>query len=98
MKDPANVRAEWFQLFIDAYPQGAALLPQGTTEMPQIALDAVEYVLEHGEDSAGNASAPELPEEVTRRLEAWALDLRRTGFPPAEFGAVGGLYLSLIHI
>ncbi|WP_311356866.1 hypothetical protein [Corynebacterium riegelii] len=110
MKDPANVRAEWFQLFIDAYPQGAALLPQGTTEMPQIALDAVEYVLEHamhaahaganGEDSPENrnASGPELPEEVTRRLEAWALDLRRTGFPPAEFGAVGGLYGGVVKL
>ena len=85
MKDPANVRAAWFQRFIDAYPQGASLLPRDATEMPQIALDAVDYVLEH-------ANTPQLPEDVQQRLETWALDLRRTGFPASEFGMIAGLY------
>lgn len=86
--DAARIRAELYERFTQAYPrQGEALLPEGAREMPQVLLDAAEFVLSK---SKAAADAPVgagvgLQGGVDKQLREWALDLRRVGFPPHEF-------------
>lgn len=72
------VRTAWFSEFLGAFPQAAGMFPEGATMMPQLLIDATTWTLAH-------TNSPELPPVVVQRLEALALDLRRTGFPSGEY-------------
>ncbi|GAA1166124.1 FMN reductase [Corynebacterium glaucum] len=82
---PGLVRAAMYSRFIDAYgQQGAAILPEGTREVPQTLVDAAFWILSHSPNA-------KLRPGVIKRVRAWALDLRRVGFPSAEFPAVANM-------
>lgn len=81
---PAPIRAALFDTLTREHPDAAALFPQGAREVPQQLLDAAVWTLTH-------SPSPEIPEGVAARLEAWALDLRRLGIPPAQFVEVAGM-------
>ena len=85
VNEPVRVRAALYDRFKQAYSdKGAALLPEGAVLMPQLLIDAATWILTH-------CPTPDLPPGVVRRLHAWALDLRRIGFPSAEFPTVAGM-------
>ena len=85
VNEPVRVRAALYDRFKQAYSdKGAALLPEGAVLMPQLLIDAASWILTH-------SPTPDLPPGVVRRLHAWALDLRRIGFPSAEFPTVAGM-------
>lgn len=85
VNEPVRVRAALYDRFKQAYSdKGAALLPEGAVLMPQLLIDAASWILTH-------SPTPDLPPGVTHRLHAWALDLRRIGFPSAEFPTVAGM-------
>lgn len=77
--DAGRIRADLHQAFTRQYPQGATLLPPGAKEMPQVVLDMAEFAL----------TQPQ--EDAEPKLTEWALDLRRLGFPPAEYETVAGM-------
>lgn len=77
--DARRIRAELYSRFMRQYPQGAAILPPDAQEMPQVILDKAAYALSHA------------PAEAEPALAEWALDLRRLGFPPAEYATVAAM-------
>lgn len=90
VSDPSRVRSELYTRFAHAYPQrGEALFPVGTRTMPPLLIDATVWLYQHCPAPTGERA--ELPEPVVQRLRAWALDLRRTGFPAHEYPAVAGM-------
>lgn len=85
VNEPVRVRAALYDRFKQEYSdKGAALLPDGAVLMPQLLIDAAAWILTY-------SPTPDLPPGVVRRLHAWALDLRRVGFPSAEFPTVAGM-------
>ena len=68
------------------YPQGATLLPPGADQMPQVILDMAEFAL----------TQPQ--EDAEPKLTAWALDLRRLGFPLGEYEAVAGMLAEVAEL
>lgn len=75
---PSEIRAAWFDALVTAFPQARGMFAEGATQMPQVLLDATEFTLK-------NSHGTEIREDVAKRLEELALDLRRTGFPSHEY-------------
>lgn len=83
--DASRVRAAVFERLVGAYgPAAAGMFPEGASQVPQVLLDACVFTLTH-------SHTPELTDAVAERMRAWALDLRRVGFPAAEYPAVAGM-------
>lgn len=78
LENNPGLRAAWFERFVGAFPQAGGMFAPGTSQMPSMLIDAAVSTL-----AASNG--PDLPADVVQRLEALALDLRRTGFPSQEY-------------
>lgn len=81
IENTSAVRAAWFSEFTAAFPQATGMFPEGAREMPGMLIDAASWTIR-------TSQGPDLPQEVIRRLEALAVDLRRTGFPSGEYPVV----------
>lgn len=89
------LRSRLFEELTAAYPQAAMLFPAGSTQVPPLLLDACSFLLRRTQ--ATEAAGAEIPEDVLEPLRAWALDLRRTGFPAQEFPAVAQMLSDALH-
>lgn len=77
-----RVREQLFAGITSALPQGEGLFPAGARQVSPELVDALTYVFLASRDTAS------LPEVAQRKLRAWALDLRRFGFPPTAYEVV----------
>ena len=90
--ESARLREELFAAIVTEIPQGAGMYPPHTTKVSQELIDALSYLFRSA-DATGT-----LPEPAQERLRAWALDLRRLGFPPATYEVFARLIRQVLGV
>ncbi|AWB84723.1 hypothetical protein [Corynebacterium liangguodongii] len=77
--DAPRIRAELYAGIVGALPRGASMFPAGASEVSHELIDALVYTFTAAQRTGT------LPEAAVKKLQAWALDLRRFGFPPEAY-------------
>lgn len=77
--DAEHLRAALYERFTSELPQAAGMFPPGSRAVPRELIGALTYIFRSSTASA-SLTAP-----AAARLRAWALDLRRYGFPPSSY-------------
>ncbi|QPK83068.1 hypothetical protein G7Y29_09540 [Corynebacterium qintianiae] len=79
--DADRVREQLYLAITSEIPQGAGMFPPASGKVSRELIDALSYIF-----LSANATGA-LPDSAVLRLRAWALDLRRFGFPAASYDA-----------
>lgn len=90
--DSSRLREELFAAIVTEIPQGASMYPPHASRVSQELIDALSYLFRSAEATGT------LPEPAQARLRAWALDLRRLGFPPATYEVFARLIRQVLGV
>lgn len=80
-----RVREQLFSAIIAELPQGAGMFPRDSNKVSHELIDALTYIF------LTSSRTATLPESTLHTLRAWALDLRRYGFPPTAYAVFARL-------